>query len=125
MTIKKDIIAIIVGLIISIVLFGSIYTVKISAPDNAVVYVDQETEIYYAPPYIDNAPDGQTGINTNNLKAFTLNEVRELNYTPDKNSVERGYFKQQYRSLTSYLLEKIGLRKPLPTRWTPNGEWNW
>lgn len=128
MTLKKDIIAILIGIVISVSLFGSIYTVKLSAPDNAVVYVDHEKKIYYAPPLIDNlgkSPKPEQSIDVKKLKASTLQEVRALKYTPDEVSREKGYFVQQYRSFTSFLLEKTGLSKPLPSRWTKEGAWNW
>ncbi len=125
MTIKKDIIAALVGIVITIILFGSLYTVKIPAPGNAVVYVDNDSKTYYAPPYIDNTKPGKLQIDVNKLKPSTLEQVRKLNYTPDKYSLDNGYFQQRYRPLTSYLLEKIGLREPLPRRWTPDGQWNW
>ncbi len=127
MTLKRDIIAVLVGIVIFIGLFGSLYTVKLQAPDNAVVYVDHDKKIYYAPPYIDNpvnSPDREP-VDARKLEALTLKEARALNYAPDRASREKGYFVQQYRSLTSYLLEKIGLTKPLPSRWTNNGAWNW
>lgn len=128
MTLKKDILAVLVGLVIFIGLFGSVYYVKLSAPDNAVVYVDQEKQVYYAPPYIDNVIKplkGNSPIDVTKLTASTLKEVRDLNYTPDPVSQEKGYFVQEYRSFTSYLLEKFGLTKPLKTRWTKDGAWNW
>jgi hypothetical protein len=127
-TVKKDIIAILIGIVIFVSLFGSIYTVKLPAPDNAVVYIDQEKKIYYAPPLIDKlakSPQPEQTIDVKKLKASTLKEVRALNYSPDEVSREKGYFVQQYRSFTSYLLEKMGLSKPLPSRWTKEGAWNW
>ena len=128
MTFKKDIVAILVGLIIFMGIFGSIYNVTLPAPDNAVVYVDQEKQIYYAPPYIDNVIKPlktHSPIDVTKLKASTLNEVRLLNYTPDPMSQEKGYFIQHYRNFTSYSLEKLGLTKPLDSRWTKEGAWNW
>lgn len=117
-----------VGLIIFVLLFGSVYTVKLSAPDHAVVYVDQEKKIYYAPPYIDNMKSqpkpGQT-VDAKKLKASTLKEARDLRYQPDEASREKGYFVQQYRNLTGFLMEKTGLVKPLPSRWNKDGSWNW
>lgn len=124
----RDIIATIVGLFLFVLLFGSLYTVKQTAPDYATVYVDPEKKVYYAPPYIDSLnarskPDNP--VDTKKLKALPLKEARALNYSPDETSKEKGYFVQQYRSLTSYLLEKAGLSKPLPLRWNKDGSWNW
>lgn len=128
MTLKKDIIAILAGLVITVLLFGSVYTVKLPAPDNAIVYVDHDKKVYYAPPYIDNlikSPNPEPPVDVKKLQASTLKEVSALKYTPDEVSREKGYFVQQYRSFTGYLLEKMGLTKPLPSRWTGDGAWNW
>lgn len=128
MSLKKDIIAILVGLIIFVLLFGSVYTVKLAAPDHAIVYVDPEKKMYYAPPYIDNAISQSKPaqpIDTKRLKAIPIKEARSLQYQPDEVSKEKGYFVQQYRSLTGFLLEKTGLAKPLPSRWNKDGSWNW
>ncbi|NTW05649.1 MAG: hypothetical protein HGA27_05995 [Peptococcaceae bacterium] len=125
MTIKKDILAILVGLIISTIIFGSIYTVKLTAPDNAVVYLDTTAKIYYAPPYVENNPQGKLAVKLETLTASTLSQAKKLGFTPDQGSAENGYYKQNYRSLTSYLLEKMNFTKPLPMRWTEEGSWNW
>ncbi|MFZ5651602.1 MAG: hypothetical protein ACOY4I_12200 [Bacillota bacterium] len=119
--------AIIVGLILFVALFGSNYTVALPAPDYAVVYADPEKRIYYAPPYIDNM--GQTKppepVDVKKLKRLTLKEAKSQDYRPDKSSSDKGYFEHRYRTFTSYLLEKIGLMKPLQSRWTSDGAWNW
>jgi hypothetical protein len=125
MTIKKDILAILVGLIISTIIFGSIYTVKLTAPDNAVVYLDNSAKIYYAPPYVENNPQGKLTVKLETLTASTLSQAKTLGFVADKGSTDNGYFKQNYRSLSSYLLEKMNFTKPLPTRWTTDGSWNW
>ncbi|MCL6477397.1 MAG: hypothetical protein K6T65_03190 [Peptococcaceae bacterium] len=126
----RDIIAIIVGLFIFFLLFGSLYTVKLRAPDYATVYVDPEKKIYYAPPYINSLnaqpkPGNPNPVDITKLKAITLKEARALNYSPDQTSQEKGYFVQRYRNLTSYVLEKAGISKPLPLRWNKDGTWNW
>lgn len=119
--------AIIVGLIIFVALFGSNFSVTLSAPEHAIVYIDPVKKIYYAPPYIDNM--GKTKppdpIEVKNLQRLTLKEARRLNYRPDEACVDKDYFKHKYRTFTGFLLEKAGLMKPLPSRWTPEGDWNW
>lgn len=127
MTIKKDIIAALVGIIITITLFGTLYTVKLSPPNNAVVYVDQSKMIYYAPPYIDMgvAASSDRPVDVKALRRMTIKEAQSQKYSPDEVSRKKGYFVQQYRSFSGYLLEKIGLARPLPTRWTGDGAWNW
>jgi hypothetical protein len=122
----RDTIAIIAGIIIFFFLFGSIFTVVLKAPDNAVVYADPEKKVYYAPPYIDNLDDSsKAAIDVKKLQPSTLKKVRELKFVPDEASREKGYFEQNYRSYLSFALEKIGLAEPLPLRWTGDGAWNW
>ncbi len=128
MSIKKDIIAIFIGLIIFISVFGSVYTVKLEAPGHAVVYADPEKKVYYAPPYIDGLMSQSKlpkEIDAKKLKPYPMAEARVMQYRADETSRERGYFVQQYRSLSSYILEKAKIVKPLPTRWNKDGTWNW
>ncbi|MFZ5647571.1 MAG: hypothetical protein ACOY30_08130 [Bacillota bacterium] len=119
--------AIIVGIILFVALFGSNYTVTLSAPDYAIVYADPEKKIYYAPPFVDNMnkTKPQEPVDVKKLQRLTLKEAQSRNYRPDEVSREKGYFEHRYRTFTSYLLEKIGLMKPLPSRWTRDGDWNW
>lgn len=126
----RDIIASLVGLVIFMIAFGSLYTVKQEIPDYATVYADPEKKVYYAPPYVDklmanpeSKPDNP--VDVDKLKAMPLKEALALNYTPDKNSEEEGYFIQRYRDLKGYLLEKAGLTNPLQKRWNKDGSWNW
>jgi len=126
MTLKKDIIAILVGLIIFVMAFGSFYTVKIKAPDHAIVYIDIQKKIYYPPPYVDyhNKQNPAQPI-TGQLGAVTLQEARQMQFSPYPPEKEKEYFVQRYRSFSSLLLERVGLRKPLPVRWDPEGAWKW
>ncbi len=120
--------AIIIGFILFVGLFGSYYTVTLSAPDFATVYADPDNKIYYAPPYIDNLSKLKKPaepIEVKKLQRMTLKEAGKLNYRVDEVSKEKDYFEQKYRTLTSYLLEKMGFLKPLNSRWNPNGSWNW
>jgi hypothetical protein len=116
-------IAVLIGLVLLVVLMGSNYTVSLEAPDYAFVYTDTEKKIYYAPSYIDIArPDS---VDVKKLGRMTLQEAKSQGFTADEASVEKDYFRQKYRPLTTFLLEKVGLAKPLPVRWTKDGEWNW
>ena len=119
----SNIIAMLIGLILFVALIGSNYTVPLTAPDYAFVYVDAEKKIYYAPSYIDIAkpPD----VDVKKLQRMTLQEARNKGLTADETSEEKGYFRQEYRPLSTYLLEKMGLAKPLPVRWNKDGAWNW
>jgi len=119
----SNILAMLIGLILLVALLGSNYTVPLTAPDYVFVYVDAEKNTYYAPSYVDIAkpPD----VDVKKLEKMTLQEAREKGLTADEASVEKGYFRQEYRPLSTYLLEKLGLAKPLPVRWNKDGAWNW
>lgn len=124
----SNIVAVIVGLFLFFSLFGSNFTVKQKAPDYAIVYVDPEKKIYYAPPYIDNlSPAARLAenIDIKTLTRSTLKEVRNSQYTLNEVSKEKGYFSQEYRTLVAFSLEKLGLLKPLPSRWNNDGSWNY
>ena len=126
----KDLIAIIIGLLLTTMTFGLVYIVPQAAPDNTIVYVDAEKKIYYAPPYVDNIKTHpeivpEQPIDIKKLHAITINEAKSLNYTPDQVSKEKGYFVQKYRSFTGLIMEKLDIVKPLPSRWNKDGAWNW
>ncbi|MFZ5595882.1 MAG: hypothetical protein ACOY31_02570 [Bacillota bacterium] len=124
----SNLIAVLIGLFLFVVLFGSNFTVTIHAPDYATVYVDTDKKIYYAPPYIDNlkpADMPEPPIDIKKLEKSTYRDAKKLKYTPDQASLEKGCFEQKYRTLTALLLEKLHLVKPLPTRWNKDGSWNW
>lgn len=119
----SNITAVLIGLILFVATMGQNYTVPLSAPDHAIVYVDSGSKIYYAPSYIDIAKP--PSVDVKKLTRLTLKEAKALDYTADEASVEKGYFKQQYRPLTTFIFEKLGLAKPLPLRWNTDGSWNW
>ena len=119
----SNITAIFIGLILFVILMGSNYVIPLTAPDNAIVYTDAGKKIYYAPPYIDIAKPPT--VDAKKLGNMTLKEAKSQNYSPDEASVEKGYFRQEYRPLSTYLLEKMGLLKPLPIRWNSDGAWSW
>ena len=52
-------------------------------------------------------------------------EARTLNYEPDKKCQDGGGFSQDSRSITGNFLARLGLLPPLPSRWNPDGTWNW
>jgi len=85
-------------------------------PDNAQVYVDDSTKIYIAPTCIKTA----TG-----FRRITAGEARALGYKSDSRCRNEGAFIQDGRSLTGMFLQKIGVLKPLPSRWNEDGSWNY
>lgn len=118
-----SLIAIIVGIVFLIGLLGQEIMIGKNMPPNVIVYVDETTNIYYAPPYID-GKKYPSNLSLNSLKAKTLSEVQKNNYEADSKCMELRYFAEK-TTLTNTILVKTGLVKPNPSRWNPDGSWNW
>jgi len=116
-------IALVVGIIFLFSLVGQTINITTKVPATAIVYVDEQNQVYYAPPYILGNKYPPT-LDADILKAHTLADSEKNNYKPDRNCVELGYFKEQ-DTLTHTVLAKLGLANPKPSRWNPDGSWNW
>jgi hypothetical protein len=116
-------VALIVGIISLLSLVGSSISVTLKPVANTVVYADQANKVYYAPPYIDNNRYPPS-LDVKSLKAETLAEARERAHKADSICVDQGYFKEQ-DTLTHLISVKLGISKPKPSRWNPDGSWNW
>ncbi len=86
-------------------------------PDHAVVFLDDETRTYLSPTC---APKDQKPRRT-----ATAAEARRLKYEPDKQCQDASGFIQEGRSVAGNYLERLGMLPPLPSRWNPDGTWNW
>jgi len=86
-------------------------------PDNAIVMLDDQNHTYLSPKCAQ--PEKQE------YRAATAAEARKLNYEPDKKCRDAGGFGQDTRSITGNFLVRLGLLPPLPSRWNPDGTWNW
>ncbi|MEA4924686.1 MAG: hypothetical protein VB084_05175 [Syntrophomonadaceae bacterium] len=115
--------ALIVGILFLFSLIGNSIDITLKVPANGVVYGDFQNNIYYAPPYIDNNRYPST-LDVKSLKAETVAEAQQRNHKPDPVCVEQDYFKE-YNSLTNIIGVRLGLAKPKPSRWNPDGSWNW
>lgn len=118
-----SLIAIIVGIIFLIGLLGQFVMIGKKVPANIIMYVDETTHIYYAPPYID-GKKYPSNLDVNSLKRETISEAKKNKHTADSNCVELGYFDEK-TTLTNTILVKMGWVKPNPSRWNPDGSWNW
>ncbi len=85
-------------------------------PDHAKVYVNEAAKTYLAPPCIKAAAS---------FRVITAGEARRLGYTPDRKCRDEGAFIQDDRSLTGMLFQRIGILKPIPSRWNEDGSWNY
>ena len=116
-------IAIAIGVVVLLSLFGQLVLVGKNIPPENIVYIDEASHIYYAPPYIlgNKYP---SGLDISNLKGKPVSEAQRENYVADIKCVEMGYFKEK-TTLTNDILVKMGLSHPKPSRWNPDGSWNW
>ena len=86
-------------------------------PDNAIVRLDDQNHTYLSPQCADREK--------RDYRLSTAAEARKLNYAPDKKCRDTGGFSQKNRSLTGNLMARLGMLPPLPSRWNPDGTWNW
>lgn len=118
-----SVLAILIGVLILLGLVGQFIIIADQAPPQAVVYVDQSTGVYYAPPYI-LGKKYPPGLDESNLKAMTISEAGQKSYQADPVCADQGYFKQK-NTLNDKLRIKVGLADAPPSRWNPDGSWNW
>jgi len=108
-----------IGVII-VFLFGLGFSIgsEIGEPDYATLYINPESKTYYSPPCL-------SVVEQNNLIKITSKELSYPEYKPDSKCRDNNGFNADGRSLTGQLLEKFGIIGPLPSRWNPDGSWNW
>jgi hypothetical protein len=85
-------------------------------PDHAVVYANDGSKTYLAPPCIKA---------TAGLRLITAGEAHRLGYEPDRKCRDKGAFVQDDRSLTGIFFQNIGLVNPKMSRWNEDGSWNY
>ena len=86
-------------------------------PDNAIVLLDDQNHTYLSPRCANQEKK--------EFREARAAEARKLNYEPDKKCRDAKGFSQDTRSLTGNLLARLGMLPPLPSRWNPDGTWNW
>lgn len=89
-----------------------------SAPKHSLVFVDTANAIYIAPPCVSPEKAGS-------YEQVTIQVARERKLEPDDNCRNAGGFVQEGRSVSGRLIERLGLIKPLKSRWNEDGSWNW
>ena len=104
-------------MLIFTLLAGFFITPTRDMPDNAVVLLDDQTQTYFSPACA--SQEKRT------YRPATAAEARKLNYAPDKKCGDAKGFKQDTRSLSGNLMGRLGMLPPLPSRWNPDGTWNW
>lgn len=105
------------ALIFGLLFLGFGIGVSKGAPEYAIVYVDPNARIYFAPPCV---TDRQ-----GELLQTTIGEARKAGLESDQECRDTGAFSQDVRSLSGKLLENFGILGPLKPRWSNDGSWNW
>ena len=86
-------------------------------PDNAIVLLDDQNHTYLSPLCANQEKK--------EYRLARAAEARKLNYEPDKKCRDAKGFSQDTRSLTGNLMARLGMLPPWPSRWNPDGTWNW
>lgn len=106
---------VILGLLGVVVIIGTQIGTSVSAPDYAVVYVDDQARTVIALPCADdwkNKPNSPPAI----LRRTTMGEADKIGYSADRDCIEAGGFIEDGPNLTELALNKIGLW-PSPEYW--------
>ncbi len=107
-----------VVLILMFTFLAGFYIVPTRAmPDNAIIFLDDQNRTYFSPSCADQ--------DQKKLRPATAAEAHRLKYEPDKDCQKKTGFSQDSRSLSGKLMERLGMLPPLPSRWNPDGTWNW
>ena len=104
-------------MLIFTLLAGFFLVPTLAMPDHAIVLLNDQNHTYVAPSCADREKK--------DYRPARAAEARKLSYEPDKQCQAKGGFNQDGRSITGNLLVRLGLLPPLPSRWNPDGTWNW
>jgi len=113
-----DILRLVLGVPVVLLVLGLGVGSTQAMPLSAVLYLDDDSRSYYAPPCV---ADSQGRA----LRLGSSREARALGYRPDPGCRDDGGFVQDGRSLSGKLLQRIGILPEKPSRWNPDGSWNW
>ena len=112
------IVVIVGGVGVSVFVLGFGVRSFTTAPKHAIVLVEPARKTYIAPPCI--GP-----LHASTLPPTTIGKARKEKLKPDDECRNANGFIQEARSLSGMLLEKVGILRPLPSRWNSDGTWNW
>jgi hypothetical protein len=104
-------------MLIFILLAGFFFVPARTMPDQALVLLDDQHQTYLSPPC--------AAQEKKEYRPARAGEARKLKYAPDPKCGGEGGFTQHGRSITGNFLERMGLLPALPSRWNPDGTWNW
>jgi hypothetical protein len=104
-------------MLIFTLLAGFFFVPTRSMPDQAIVLLDEQNHTYLSPPC--------AGKEKNKYRPARAGEARKLQFKPDQKCGGEAGFTQHGRSITGNALERMGLLPRWPSRWNPDGTWNW
>lgn len=103
--------------LVSLLYLGFGIGASLGAPDHAIVTIDADRQLYFAPSCVSEK--------IRHLPRITIGQARKLSLNPDAACRDAGGFVQEARSLSGQFLEKLGVLSPLRSRWNADGSWNW
>lgn len=100
-----------------------------TCPDNTLLFVDEQTKEYFAPPCImldgfDNVDRIKQFAIEHNLKVYRDKDLTGKGLSPNPECRDRKGLTEDGRSLSGGFLEKIGLLPKFKSRWNADGTWN-
>jgi len=104
-------------MLIFTLLAGFFIVPTIEMPDHALVLLDDQNHTYLSPACAQKEKK--------EYRASKAGEARRLKYAPEQKCREKAGFTQDARSITGNFLESAGLLPRFPSRWNPDGTWNW
>jgi hypothetical protein len=100
-----------------ILMAGFFFVPTRTMPDHAIVLLDEQNHTYLSPVC--------AGKEKKKYRLSRAAEARKLKYKPDQKCGGEAAFTQDGRSITGNFLERMGVLPRWPSRWNPDGTWNW
>ena len=103
------------GVVVLLILGQSITSLEI-IPSYALVFIDDSSKTYIALPCIDEWQHRSTQV-VDIVRRGTVGDAVKLGYKPDEGCRQAGGFREDGRSLSGRILERIGILSPLEHWW--------
>jgi len=121
-----------------VVIFGLLFYIGLQldsfkiTPDNAIIFIDHSKKLYFSPlcVYQKLPSTNEQLLDLEFPKFFYLEsgkyrDIKNKGFNTPGNCKGTKYWFQENRSMSGELLQNLGILKPLPARWNPDGSWNY
>ena len=113
--ITVDLLKAFIALLLFLLFLGFGIQSAVVAPEYAIVLVDEEKGLYFAPHCVSTRRNG--------LSSTTIGKARQAGLKPESECLESGAFTQEVRSLSGQFLQHLGILNPIESRWNLDGTW--